>query len=258
MKTNLKEFLNQKLAQYNHINFVESDPVAIPHQFLIKQDIEIAGLFAAVFAWGNRQTILNKSRILMKMMDSAPYDFLKNHQPKDLKIFRGFCHRTFNEIDLLYFIRFLTFHFRRNDSLEQAFFPKKILTVETALNHFRNYFFSLPEAPARTRKHIPAPENNSSCKRLNMYLRWMVRNDQQGVDFGIWKSIKPSELICPLDLHVIRVARQLGLLERKQADWQAALELTAKLRLLDYRDPVKYDLALFGIGVNHDIVPDLT
>jgi uncharacterized protein (TIGR02757 family) len=247
----LEDFLNRKVDEYNQPSFIFSDPVCIPHQFSKKQDIEIAGLFAALFAWGNRTTIINKSNELMQLMDNAPHDFCINHNQNHLKKLIGFKHRTFNATDLLYFIEFLKFHYSKNESLETAFTKwssKKDFTVETALNGFYHYFFSLEDAPPRTHKHIASPQKNSTCKRLNMFLRWMVRNDNKGVDFGIWKKISPSQLICPIDLHVARVAKRFGFVTRNQADWLAALELTTHLRKLDTNDPVKYDFALFGLG----------
>jgi uncharacterized protein (TIGR02757 family) len=249
----LKSFLDKKVNEYNRPGFIKDDPICVPHLFSKKQDIEIAGFFAAMFSWGNRTTIINKSKELMTLMDNNPYQFIMQHKETDLKAFLHFKHRTFNTTDLLYFIQFFRHHYSINNSLESAFFNNKIIKqlnhVESALMFFHNYFFSLPHAPARTRKHISTPAKKSACKRLNMYLRWMVRKDKQGVDFGIWKKIKPSELICPLDVHVARVARHFKLLERKATDWQAAEELTANLRILDADDPVKYDFALFGLGV---------
>ena len=252
MQKELKLFLNKKVKQYNHPDFIAADPICIPHAFTKKQDIEIAGFFAAIFAWGNRTTIINKSRELMQLMHNAPHDFVLGHTKKDLQQLEGFKHRTFNTTDLLYCIEFFKFHYSTNASLETAFskwMHKKDTSVENGLNGFNNYFFSLPCVPERTRKHIASPLKNSSCKRLNMYLRWMVRNDNKGVDFGIWKNIAPSQLIIPLDVHVTRVAKQLNILQAKQANWQAAVELTEYLRNLDRQDPVKYDFALFSIGV---------
>jgi uncharacterized protein (TIGR02757 family) len=248
----LQTLLNEKVETYNRPFFIDSDPISIPHSFSKKQDIEIAGFFAAIFAWGNRTTIINKSKELMDLMDNAPHDFVLHHQPKDLKNLLRFKHRTFNSTDLLYFVHFFHHHYKKHDSLETAFsigLDKKDINTENALNGFYDYFFSLPDVPSRTKKHIAAPKNKSSCKRLNMYLRWMVRNDNCGVDFGIWKNIKTSQLIMPLDLHVIRVAKRYQLLTRKQSDWQAAVELTETLKTFDPKDPVKYDYALFGMGV---------
>jgi uncharacterized protein (TIGR02757 family) len=251
----LKAFFNEKVSRYNQPDFIEADPVCIPHLFSKKQDIEIAGFFAAIFAWGNRTTIINKSKELMQLMQMAPHEFCLNHTDNDLKKLVAFKHRTFNATDLLYSIEFLKHHYANHKSLETAFFPDKLVKsvdenkVEQGLIHFHHYFFSLEDAPNRTRKHIATPDKNSGCKRLNMYLRWMVRRDNKGVDFGIWKKIKPSELICPIDVHVARVAKRFQLLDRKQADWAAAVELTAYLRNLDSEDPVKYDYALFGLGV---------
>lgn len=244
----LKNFLNKKVTEYNQPSFINNDPISIPHLFSKKQDIEIAGLFAAIFSWGNRTTIINKSKELMQLMSNTPYDFCLNHSPKELKKLTGFIHRTFNATDLLYFIEFFKYHYCKHKSLETAF-TMNGNTIEGILTGFHNYFLSLEHVPARTKKHIATPERKSSCKRLNMFLRWMVRNDNKGVDFGIWKKISPSQLICPIDLHVARVARKLGLMQRKQTDWQAALELTDALRKLDKNDPVKYDFALFNLGI---------
>lgn len=244
----IAEFLDAKVEQYNQPSFIPDDPVTIPHLFTEKQDIEIAGFFAASFAWGNRTTIVRKSKELMALMGNAPYDFCRDHSSRDLRRLETFRHRTFHATDLLYFISFFNYHYARSDSLETAF-TMQGETVVQMLSGFHHYFFSLEHVPPRTRKHIATPERNSSCKRLNMFLRWMVRQDKKGVDFGIWKKISPALLICPLDLHVARVARRLGLLKRKQTDWLAALELTQYLRTLDPRDPVKYDFALFGLGI---------
>jgi uncharacterized protein (TIGR02757 family) len=252
MNASIISLLNKKVDEYNQPFFIANDPICIPHSFQKKQDIEIAGLFAAVFAWGNRTTIINKSKELMQLMHNEPYDFCINHTDNDLKKLLQFKHRTFNATDLLYFIAFLQSHYKKYDSLESAFtinFNKKDTTIENALIGFFNYFFSLEDAPDRTRKHIASPEKNSSCKRLCMYLRWMCRQDNKGVDFGIWKQIKPRQLIMPIDVHVARVANKIGLTKNLKADWKTACELTEKLRTLDDRDPVKYDFALFNLGV---------
>ena len=252
MGQSLKEQLEEKVHLYNQPHFIKDDPISIPHLFSKKQDIEIAGFFAAIFSWGNRTTIINKSRELLQLMDNAPHDFCLQHNSKALKRLESFKHRTFNATDLLYFVEFLKFHYSSYDSLEIAFtkgMHKKDETIENGLKGFYDYFFSLPDVPLRTKKHIASPEKNSSCKRLNMFLRWMVRNDNKGVDFGIWNNISPSQLICPIDVHVARISKRFNLLSRDQTDWNAALELTAYLRTLDKNDPVKYDFALFGIGV---------
>ena len=280
----LKEFLDLKVEQYNRPAFIENDPVCIPHRFKIKQDIEIAAFFAAILAWGQRKTIINKCTELFERMDNAPYQFMMQHSDDDLKALLGFKHRTFNDTDLLYFVAFFKAHYQNSESLETAFIPdlmssspfrKEYLSdepadenftyasaacfanelrrpnfeIEQALNHFRSYFFSLEDFPRRTIKHVSSPLQKSTCKRLNMFLRWMVRKDDCGVDFGIWTTLKPKDLICPCDVHVDRVARRLELISRKQTDWQTALELTKELRLFDPEDPVKYDFALFGLGV---------
>lgn len=269
MIENLKAFLDSKVSQYNRPDFIKNDPVSIPHLFTKKQDIEIMGFWAATLAWGQRVTIINKCKELITLMDGAPYDFITNHEEPDLKKLLHFKHRTFNDIDTLYFISFFRYHYSKHDSLEYAFTAPVILSdseesnrrqtlhsvqgdknvVEQSLNHFRNYFFSLPDYPHRTKKHVSSPSQKSTCKRLNMFLRWMVRKDDCGVDFGIWNKIKPSDLIMPCDLHVDRVARKLKLITRKQTDWQTAVELTKRLREFDPLDPVKYDFALFGLGI---------
>jgi uncharacterized protein (TIGR02757 family) len=251
-KKNLRDFLERKVLQYNDPSFITSDPISVPHRFSKKQDIEIAGLFAAVFAWGNRTTIIRKSNELMVAMDNAPYDFCTQHQPKDLKKLLAFKHRTFNATDLLYFIRFLQTHYKSNESLETAFLAPesgKADRMKNGLSAFYTRFFSLEDAPRRTQKHIATPQKNAACKRLNMYLRWMVRRDKKGVDFGLWKKISPADLICPVDLHVSRVAKSFGLITRNQTDWTTAMELTYALREMDIKDPVKFDFALFGLGV---------
>lgn len=249
MNNHLKEFLDKQFEKYNQPSFIPEDPISIPHAFTKKQDIEIAGLFAAVLAWGQRKTIINKCRELLSSMDDAPYDFIINHEDNDLKRFLNFKHRTFNPTDALYFITFLKHHYRQNDSLETAFKSDKTGDMETYLSDFHRYFFSLTDSPDRTKKHIATPQRKSACKRLNMYLRWMVRKDEKGVDFGLWHTLSTSQLICPLDVHVERVAKRLGLLQRKPTDWLAATELTSSLRQFDPIDPVKYDFALFGLGV---------
>lgn len=248
----LAEFFNRKVCEYNQPDFIKADPICIPHLFSKQQDIEIAGLFAAIFAWGNRTTIIKKAKALLQLMDNAPYDFILNHTDRDLRRLEGFRHRTFNATDLLYFVSFLQAHYSKHASLETAFtqwMGAEDETVEKGLIGFYHYFFSLEHVPNRTRKHIASPEKNSSCKRLNMYLRWMVRKDSWGVDFGIWNQINASQLVCPIDLHVARVAKRFNLLTRVPVDWLAALELTSYLRQLDKSDPAKYDFALFGLGV---------
>ncbi|OAQ42336.1 TIGR02757 family protein [Pedobacter psychrophilus] len=256
----IEDFLNQKVIQYNQPNFITLDPVSIPHLFTKKQDIEIMGFWAAMLAWGQRVTIINKCKELIDLMDGSPFDFIMNHQDTDLKRLLNFKHRTFNATDTLYFIEFFKTHYSKFDSLEDAFFMdgfENNQTIELHLNHFRNYFFSLPDYPRRTIKHVSSPLQKSTCKRLNMFLRWMVRKDNCGVDFGLWNHIKPSQLICPCDLHVDRVGRKFGLITRKQTDWQTALELTDNLRQLDPIDPVKYDFALFGLGVEEKFMGKL-
>ncbi|MBK6266231.1 TIGR02757 family protein [Marivirga sp. S37H4] len=248
----IKDLLDEKYLLYNQPEFIKDDPVSIPHSFTKKQDIEIAGFWAAILAWGQRITIINKCKALFEMMDNAPHDFILNHTDNDLKLFLNFKHRTFNATDTLYFIQFFKEFYTLNDSLENAFLqphPQSENFIKESLTAFHHSFFQSEIAPQRTRKHIATPERKSACKRLNMFLRWMVRKDGNGVDFGIWQNIKTSQLICPCDLHVDRVARKLGLIQRKQTDWQTAEELTAALRKMDASDPVKYDFALFGLGI---------
>lgn len=259
MNPSIRALLEEKLELYNQSSFISTDPVSIPHRFSRKQDIEIAGFFAALLAWGTRTGIINSCNKLLERMDQAPYDFITqtdfDSDDRCARRFKGFVHRTFNESDLWHLLHFLQFHYRQSPSLETAFsqwMQRADPDTGTALAGFHRYVFSYC-AEAREeqhcRKHIATPEKKSACKRLNMYLRWMVRKDTRGVDFGIWKSIGAHRLICPLDVHVARVARGLGLLQRSQNDWAAALELTEHLRELDPADPVKYDYSLFGLGV---------
>ncbi len=245
------------MATYNHPSFIKDDPISIPHRFSVLQDIEIAGFFAAILAWGNRTSIIRSCNRLLELMGNKPYEFITNMTDADAKKLVGFVHRTFNSTDLLFLISFFHYHYvtASQHSLETAFsqyLSPADTDITAALNGFHGYVFS-PQVheyiSLRTQKHIASPQKKSACKRLNMYLRWMVRSDQQGVDFGLWKNILPSQLICPIDVHVARVARRFQLLSRTQTDWQAALELTALLKQMDNTDPVKYDYALFGLGV---------
>jgi uncharacterized protein (TIGR02757 family) len=252
MEKDLKLFLDKKYKQYNRKDFIVNDPICIPHLFSKKQDIEIAAFIASVLAWGQRITIINKCKELLQRMDNAPHDFVKNHKDADLKKLLGFKHRTFNDTDLLYFIAFFSSFYHKHNSLEDAFVQGKLYKESNtgkALMDFHELFFSLEDFPERTRKHISTPARKSACKRLNMFLRWMVRKDKSEVDFGIWSKIDSSQLICPCDVHVERVGRKLGLISRPQTDWQTAVELTDKLKEFDAKDPVKYDFALFGLGI---------
>lgn len=248
----IKPLLEEYAEKFNRSAFIEDDPICIPHAYTDPRDIEIAGFFAATLAWGQRKTIINKCRELMHLMDNAPHDFIKNHRENDLIPFEAFKHRTFNGTDALYFIHFLQHLYQLYPTMEHAFTAEmspEDATVEKGLNGFRKLYISLPHFPSRSGKHIASPDRKSACKRLNMFLRWMVRRDQNGVDFGIWKSIRPSQLVCPFDVHVERVARTLGLVTRPQSDWLSAVELTDTLRKFDSTDPVKYDFALFGMGL---------
>ncbi len=251
LPADFKAFMDEKVDEFNQKSFIESDPISIPHSFSVKQDIEITGFFASIFAWGQRKTIINKSFELVERMGGEPYKFILNHSDEDLKGLLGFKHRTFNDTDLLYFVDFLNRHYTQFDSLEDAFIPPTGFTnMESALIYFEENFFDSPHAPRRTRKHVATPARNSTCKRLNMYLRWMVRDDDRGVDFGLWNRIQPKHLVCPIDVHVDRTARRFGLITRKQTDWKTAMELTENLRKLDSEDPAKYDFALFGLSVD--------
>lgn len=245
----LKEFLDAKVSQYNTPDFIASDPISIPHQFHIKEDIEIAGFLAATIAWGNRKMIIKNANRMMTLMGNSPYDFVMNHKDSDLDNFDGFVHRTFNAGDFKYFIMALQHIYTNHGGLEQVFNTHtESTTLQPAIHQLKKIFFEIPHLP-RTTKHIGDPLKGSAAKRINMYLRWMVRKDSTGVDFGIWKSLSPSQLSCPLDVHSGNVARKLGLLNRKQNDAKALIELDTNLRRLDPIDPVKYDFALFGLGV---------
>jgi uncharacterized protein (TIGR02757 family) len=251
---NLKEFLNEKHDLYNNLKFIETDPITIPHLFTNKEDIEIAGFLTATIAWGQRITIINNARKMMKIMGNSPHDFIMTAREKEFKKFNDFVHRTFNGTDAIFFMKSLQNIYKKHGGLEHVFLiqphQKDASPLLQSIMNFRNVFFSIP-SPSRTGKHVSNPSENSSAKRLCMYLRWMIRKDKRGVDFGIWNSnyITPGDLMCPLDVHSGNVARKLGLLKRTQNDWKAVEELTANLRNFDPADPVKYDFALFGLGV---------
>jgi uncharacterized protein (TIGR02757 family) len=242
------DLLNEKYEKYNHVNFIETDPIFIPHQFTKKQDIEIAGFFTATLAWGQRKTIISKSMELMQIMDMSPYNFVMNAKNGDLKKLKDFKHRTFNLTDTLYFIEFFKNHYSNSSSLETAFLKSDGL-LKDKLIAFQKYFFLLPEYPERTKKHVSSPLKNSACKRINMFLRWMVRKDSKGVDFGIWNQISTKDLIIPCDVHVERTAQILNLTTLEKPGWKMAEEITSNLIRIDDQDPVKYDFALFGLGI---------
>jgi len=248
-KVELKAFLDIKVAQYNNPNFIESDPIQVPHLFHKKEDIEIAGFLTATIAWGNRKSIINNANRLMNLLDNAPYDFVLSHTEIDLEKLQSFVHRTFNGNDCIQFIKGLR-HIYLNHSGLEAVFAKHAETysLQKSISNFKTIFFEI-EHLQRTQKHVSDPLKKSAAKRINMFLRWMVRKDNAGVDFGIWQSLSPSQLSCPLDVHSGNVARKLGLLKRKQNDAKALFELDTALRKLDAKDPVKYDFALFGLGV---------
>ena len=248
-KAELKEFLDEKVILYNNPKFIDSDPIQIPHLFSKKEDIEISGFLTAIISWGNRTMIIRNAHKMMELLDSSPHDFILNHQEKDLKSLEGFVHRTFNYIDFQQFIKSLQHIYVRHGGLETALaIQDQTKTYQTAIHNFKTLFFEV-QHQQRTQKHISDPLKNSAAKRINMFLRWMVRNDKAGVDFGVWPTHNPSHLSCPLDVHSGNVARKLKLLLRKQNDWKAVAELDNNLRSLDASDPVKYDFALFGLGV---------
>ena len=251
---NLKSFLDEKAEYYECLDFIENDPIQIPHQFNKKEDIEIAGFLTSIIAWGQRKTIINNAKKLMLWMDNDPHSFLLNHEESDLKQFTSFVHRTFNADDLLYFIYRLSKMYKEEGGLESVYTSliNNTGSVQTAISQFKQLFFS-DEHLQRSEKHLPNPLKGSSAKRMNMYLRWMVRSDKKEVDFGLWKGISSSALYLPLDIHTGNVSRELGLLKRNQNDSKALEEVMIQLRKFDPVDPVKYDFALFGMGVNKEI-----
>ncbi len=250
----VKGLLEHKYISYNQTSFIDLDPVSIPHKFSDFRDIEISGFWTAMLSWGQRKTIINKANQLCDLMDNAPYEFIMNHREKDLAPFRDFKHRTFNGDDALCFIHFFHEYYTKYESLEQLFISEsgQPSSIYEGISQLNKFFRSCPFFLPRTGKHVAQAAKNSSCKRINMFLRWMVRKDAGGVDFGIWDKMSPSVLMIPLDIHVYRVARSLGLLTRDKTDWKSVVELTEKLRILDPQDPVKYDYALFGMGVLND------
>ncbi|MCK7591098.1 TIGR02757 family protein [Subsaxibacter sp. CAU 1640] len=248
-QTDLKDFLDQKVEQYNNTKFIESDPIQIPHLFSKKEDIEIAGFLTATIAWGNRKSIINNAHRMMSLLDHSPHNFILNHEESDLEKILPFVHRTFSGIDMVQFVQSLQHIYKNHGGIEAVFHKhSEEHSTQNAIHQFKKVFFEV-EHLQRTQKHISDPLKNSAAKRINMFLRWMVRTDASGVDFGIWNSLSPSQLSCPLDVHSGNVARKLGLLHRKQNDAKALQELDTALRHLDPKDPVKYDFALFGLGV---------
>jgi len=248
-KKELKDFLDAKVVQYNNIKFIESDPIQIPHLFSKKEDIEISAFLTATIAWGNRKSIINNANRMMTLLDHTPYDFVMNHTEDDLDQLLPFVHRTFNGEDFMQFIKSLKHIYTNHNGLESVFAKhSEVASMQLAINKFKTTFFEISHLE-RTKKHVSDPLKNSAAKRINMFLRWMVRQDNTGVDLGIWKSVSPSQLSCPLDVHSGNVARKLGILKRKQNDGKALSELDSALRKLDSNDPVKYDFALFGLGV---------
>ncbi|MCI4671419.1 MAG: TIGR02757 family protein [Bacteroidia bacterium] len=252
----IKALLDSKFLQYNQPFFVEDDPIAIPHIFDRKEDIEISGFLTALIAWGRRPMIMKNARNLMARMDERPFEFVMNASEGELSSLDGYVHRTLNDMDTRFLVKGLRHAYTEFNGLEDIFakgIKESDLNVFGGIMNARTILSSIPDFPQRTHKHLANPSRGSSAKRINMFLRWMVRDDHQGVDFGIWKSISPSKLICPLDVHTGNVARKLGLLGRKQNDWKAAEELTAILRRMHPQDPIRYDFALFGLGVYQEI-----
>jgi len=248
-RTELKDFLDAKVIQYEHPKFLESDPLQVPHRFSKKEDIEISAFLTATIAWGNRKSIINNAYRLMELLGNAPHDFVMNFQEHDLEKLSDFVHRTFNGEDLAYFVRGLNNSYKNHGGLEAVFAKNAEKdSMQSAISSFKQIFFEIPH-PKRTTKHVSDPVKGSAAKRINMFLRWMVRKNTKEVDFGLWKSIATNQLSCPLDIHSGNVARKLKLLKRKQNDAKALAELDKNLRKLDPIDPVKYDFALFGLGV---------
>ena len=246
--TELKSFLDEKYKEYNNFKFITTDPIQVPHSFSLKEDIEISAFLTSIISWGNRKVIINNAKKMMLLLDESPYDFILNHTVKDLNLFDNFVHRTFNSTDLIYFIKALKYIYKEHGGLESVFSNNCLNnSTQNSIHVFKNIFFKLSH-DNRTTKHVADPYKGSSAKRINMFLRWMVRHDNNGVDFGIWKNIPTNYLSIPLDVHSGNIARKLGLLTRKQNDAKALIELDLKLREFDPVDPVKYDYALFGLG----------
>lgn len=255
MNKDVAKILEKYYSECHNNAFIADDPIGIPHRFSLKQDIEIMGFFAAILAWGQRKTIIKNCTTLAQLMDNSPYEFVLQHKETDLIPMENFVHRTFNSTDLLGLIAFFKDYYTKHESLENAFtqgISKTDEHVGGGLQNFQQLILSRETTATRTKKHISAPSGKSTCKRINMYLRWMVRKDDAGIDFGIWNNISPSQLICPLDVHVERQARRLGLISRPQTDWQTAVELTRSLREIDPNDPVRFDFALFGMGIREN------
>lgn len=248
-RTTLKEFLDEKADLYENLDFIDSDPIQIPHSYSLKEDIEIAGFLSSIIAWGNRKMIINNAKRMMELMGNSPYDFVLHHSKEQLATFDGFVHRTFNAEDFKFFILSLKNIYTKHNGLETVLKPSKgVDNYQQAIHSFKQLFFEIPHLP-RTQKHISDPIKGSAAKRINMFLRWMVRDAKKGVDFDLWNSHNPAHLHCPLDVHTGNVARKLTVLTRKQNDWKAIQELDTVLRGFDSNDPVKYDFALFGLGV---------
>jgi uncharacterized protein (TIGR02757 family) len=246
----IRDFLDEKVSLYNRPEFIETDPVLIPKSFTRKENIEISAFLASSIAWGNRISILKNARYLMQLMDNDPYEFTTKASEKELFTLSNFVHRTINGADMLFFVTSLKNIYLHFGGLEKLFSEgyRQGNDVQTALTRFHEIFFSIPY-PVRSRRHIPDVASGSAAKRLNLFLRWMVRNDDRGVDLGLWKSIPASALMLPLDVHTGKTARELGLLQRRQNDWKAVEEVTSVLREFDPVDPVRYDFALFGLGI---------
>ena len=255
-KKYLSEILEKYYNEFNNIKFIDNDPIKIPHQYKLKQDIEIAAFLTSTISWGNRKSIINNAQKLMNLMDNSPFQFISQSKKKDLQKFNKFVHRTFNNLDCIYFIMAIKHIYKHYNSIENLFYQiffQYNNNIEMAIHHFHQFFFSLPH-DKHAEKHLPTPLKGSACKKFNMFLRWMVRKDNRGVDFGIWNNIPPNKLVCPLDVHSANTARKLKLISRKQNDWKAAIELTNNLMNFDPLDPVRFDFALFGISITKNII----
>jgi len=248
----LKDFLEEKFHEFHKMDFVKDDPISIPHQFHSKEDIEISAFLTSILSWGRRATIIQKANLLMEIMENSPYDFVMNFRDKDLKKASSFVHRTFNGDDLIAFMHALRHVYANLGGLEQAFYQEDQIAMDVRISNFKKHFFAVPHL-SRTQKHISDPAKGSTAKRILMFLRWMVRKSVKGVDFGLWNKISASELLLPLDVHTARVSRKLKMLHRKQNDWKAVVEVSELLKSFDPEDPIKYDYALFGLGVNQQL-----
>jgi uncharacterized protein (TIGR02757 family) len=249
----LKDFLDEKADIYNNLEFIQDDPIQIPHRFSLKQDVEIAGFLSATISWGNRKSIIKSAEKMLDIMGNSPYDFVMNYSENDLNSIKDkSIHRTFNGEDFAYFIKQFNKIYKENESLENLFLiNENESNFQHSIERFRQNFLGVEKH--RTHKHVSSPYKNSSSKRIIMFLRWMTRKDNRGVDFGIWKNIDQKFLSIPLDVHTGNISRKLGLISRTQNDWKTVEELDVVIRKFDETDPAKYDFALFGLGVTKEL-----